>query len=112
MKEEFENISSVLTDDIFERQGWEMETATDGEDDEGRPIEFYYWRLPLPKDNPDPNALCLVSSANDEYEELDIKKGEYFVEIENTMGLGLCRYEDELNILYKTLTKQDIEDKT
>tara|TARA_B100000925_G_C21911031_1_gene431542 strand:- start:164 stop:502 length:339 start_codon:yes stop_codon:yes gene_type:complete len=112
MKEEFENISSVLTDEIFERQGWEMETDTDGEDDEGRPIEFYYWRLPLPKDNPDPNALCLVSSANDEYEELDIEKGEYFVEIENTMGLGLCRYEDELNILYKTLTKQDIEDKT
>lgn len=104
------NLSNTLTDEIFERQGWEMETDTDGEDEEGRPIEYYYWRLPLPKDNPDPNAICLVSSANDEWDDLGIKKGEYFVELENTMGLGICRYEDELQILYRTLTKQEIED--
>lgn len=107
---EEENLSLPLTDEIFERQGWEMRVETDGEDDEGRPIEFYFWVLPLPKDNPDPNAIQLISSANDEWDELGINKGEYFVEIENTMGLGLCRYEDELQILYRTLTKQEIEE--
>jgi hypothetical protein len=107
---ETENLSQPLTDEIFERQGWEMEVETDSEDDEGRPIEFYYWRLPLPKDNPDPNAICLISSANDEWDELGIEKGEYFVEVENMMGLGLCRYEDELQILYRALTKQEIEE--
>jgi hypothetical protein len=104
------NIAPPITNETFERQGWEMEVETDGEDDEGKTIEFYYWKLPLPTDNPDPNAVCLISSANDEHSDLGLKKGEYFVEIENSMGLGMCRYEDELQILYRALTKLEIED--
>ena len=104
------NIAPPITNKTFERQGWEMQVDTDGEDDEGKPIEFYYWTLPLPKDNPDSKAICLISSANDEYKDLGLKKGEFFVEIENSMGLGVCQYEDELQILYRALTRIELED--
>ena len=53
------NIAPLITNKTFERQGWEMQVDTDGEDDEGKPIEYYYWTLPLPKDNPDIKAICL-----------------------------------------------------
>ena len=39
---------------------------------------------------------------NDDYEDLNIKKGEYYVEIENMLGLGICTSEEELEILYNT----------
>lgn len=105
-----ESLAPQITVETFERQGWEMVVEKDGKDDEGKDIEYYFWKLPLPKDNPDPNAICLISSANDEYQELQLQEGEYFIEIENTMGLGVCKYEDELQILYRSLTGQEIED--
>jgi len=64
-----------ITEDTFERQGWEMVVEKEGDE------EFYYFFLPLPKDNPDQNSAILISSANDDYQTLDIKKGEYYVEI-------------------------------
>jgi len=63
----------------------------------------------LPKDNPDENCPVLISSADDEWKDLGIKKGEYFVEIADFFGLGLCTTEEELEILYRSLTKQEIE---
>ena len=93
-----------ITDETFERQGWEMNV----EKDEGE--EYYFYTLPLPKDNPDPKAPVLISSCNDDYKDLKIKKGEYFVEIENMFGLGICTSEEELEILYRALTKSEIED--
>ena len=89
-----------ITEETFERQGWEMMVDRDGGDyDEGE--EFYYFFLPLPKDNPDEHATVLISSANDDYQTLGIKKGEYYVEIDGTQGLGLCTNEEELEILNK-----------
>ena len=93
-----------ITDETFERQGWEMNV----EKEEGE--EYYFFTLPLPKDNPDPKAPVLISSCNDDYKDLKIKKGEYFVEIENMFGLGICTSEEELEILYRALTKSEIED--
>lgn len=92
-----------ITEETFERQNWEM--VVEKEDGE----EFYYFILPLPRDNPDENSLVLMSSANDDYETLNIKKGEYMVELDGTYGLGLCTNEEELEILYRALTRKEIE---
>jgi len=93
-----------ITDETFERQGWEMHV----EKEEGE--EYYYFTLPLPRDNPDIDAPTLVSSCNDDYEDLGIKKGEYYVEIQDMFGLGICTSEEEIEILYRALTKDEIEE--
>ena len=98
-----------ITKETFERQGWEEYTENEGYDEEGNSIKYTYYILPLPKDNPEEKAPILISSADDEWEELGIKKGEFYVEIANFYGLGLCTTEEELEILYRTLTKQDLE---
>jgi len=93
-----------ITEETFERQGWEMNV----EKEEGE--EYYYFTLPLPRDNPDIEAPTLVSSCNDDYEDLRIKKGEYYVEIQDMYGLGICTSEEELEILYRALTKSELEE--
>jgi hypothetical protein len=97
-----------ITKETFERQGWEKveekEISSGGEE-----LFYHYYILPLPKDNPDDNCPVLLSSANDEWEELKIKKGEFFVEVADFFGLGLCTTEEELEILYRSLTKEEIE---
>ena len=97
-----------ITEKTFERQGWEKITEVE-EDDLGDSDTFSYWILPLPKDNPDDNCPFLISSADDEYKELGINKGEYFIEIADFFGLGVCTNEEELEILYRSLTNSDIE---
>ena len=92
-----------ITEETFQRQGWELNV----ESEEGE--EYYYFSLPLPKDNPDEGSALLISSANDDWETLNIKKGEYYVEIDGTYGLGLCVNEEELEILYRALTRSEIE---
>lgn len=96
-----------ITEETFERQNWEMnvEKETHG----GELEEYYFFTLPLPRDNPDQNAPVLISSCNDDYVDLNIKKGEYYVEIQDMNGLGICTSEEELEILYRALTKQEIE---
>jgi hypothetical protein len=111
MKQEFIEFPFVpITEKTFERQGWEKITET--EDDEfGESETFTYYVLSLPKDNPDENCPFLISSADDEYQELGINKGEYFVEIADFFGLGLCTNEEELEILYRSLTHVNIDDR-
>ena len=75
-----------ITEETFKRQGWEKVTET--EEDSEEPETFSYYILPLPKDNPDENCPVLISSADDEYKDLEIQKGEYFVEIADLFGLG------------------------
>ena len=98
-----------ITEETFERQGWEMYVEKE-EMPNGEEEEFYYWYLPLPKDNPDENSPVLISSANDDYQDLGIKKGEYYVDIEDMFGLGICTSEEEIEILYRALTKTEIEE--
>ena len=54
-----------ITEKTFERQGWEKHIDLDGETN----LEYYYYMLPLPKDNPDENAPVFISSTNDEWED-------------------------------------------
>lgn len=97
-----------ITEETFERQGWEMVVEKD-EGPDGEVEEYYYFFLQLPKDNPDEYAPVLMSSANDDYKTLSIQEGEYMVEIDGTNGLGLCTNEEELEILYRALTRSEIE---
>ena len=93
-----------ITEETFERQGWMQ--IEDKEDDGD---SFNYWILPLPKDNPDDKCPVLISSADDEYADLGLEKGQYFVEIDGLLGLGMCQNEEELEILYRSLTRSEIE---
>lgn len=97
-----------ITEETFERQGWEMVVEKE-ENEEGEMEEFYYFFLPLPKDNPDEHAPVLMSSANDDWKTLGINEGEYMIELDGLNGLGLCTNEEELEILYRALTRTEIE---
>ena len=98
-----------ITEKTFIRQKWEK-CIEEEETEDGEIIKFTYWVLPLPKDNPENDCAQLVSSADDEWEEYpNLKKGEYCVELLGFFGLGLCWTEEELEILYKSLTHMDIE---
>jgi len=98
-----------ITEETFERQGWEMIVENSVNEENGELEEYYYFILPLPKDTPEQSAPVLMSSANDDWETLNINKGEYMVEVDGTNGLGLCTNEEELEILYRALTRREIE---
>lgn len=98
-----------ITEDTFKRQGWEKIEELDIDED-GEESTFYYWVLPLPKDNPDEFSAVLISSTNDEWEELELNEGEYIVQIADFFNLGICQNEEELEILYRILTKENIEE--
>ena len=55
-----------ITDETFERQGWEMVVEKEEEGDYNESEEYYYWILPLPKDNPDSECPVFISSTNDD----------------------------------------------
>ena len=92
-----------ITEKTFERQGWTKVEDFDG-------MEYFsYYMLPIPKDNPDPNALHLISSAEDEYHVFEIEEGEFVIEMDIFPGIGNCETEEELELLYRVLTKRHIE---
>lgn len=116
-----------LTDETFKRQGWkkfkaiEIEDAPDGfnleEFDEIDEIEEsdeiddipYYWTLNIPKSRKDQYSPMIISSLSDGNGK-NLKPGHYFVDIFDLDGLGFCSSEEELEILYYSLTKKNIED--
>ena len=101
-------IETSSGDDLYESNtSIPSTTAEDSYEDDSE--EYYYFVLPLPKDNPDEHAPVLMSSANDDYKTLGINEGEYYIEIDGTNGLGLCTNEEELEILYRALTRTEIE---
>ena len=127
---EFKLPTTPITEKTFIRQGWEKsyigdryiddegfeEDAEEFEDNEEETDEdeAYYWTLPLPKSRrEDPYAVVLTSNATDELgvvRELGLQNGSYVVEIFDSDGLGLCTNEEELEVLYRALTGEEIED--
>ena len=114
-----------ITEETFKRQGWqkhdvdEMEIFNepkyrDEDDDEDSSDENpYFFTLPIPKNRIDRYAPMLVSNVSNDLEELKnmgLRPGEYFIEMLEMDGLGFCRYEEELEILYKSLTHKYIEE--
>lgn len=111
-----------ITDLTFERQGWSKHKAMDfdgyedlnGDGDlDIQEDEPYFWTLSLPKERNDKYSPLLVSNANDDLmllQNMGLKPGQYFVEIFDLDGLGLCTSEEQLEILYYSMTKRYIED--
>jgi hypothetical protein len=127
---EFKLPTTPITEKTFIRQGWEKsyigdryiddegfeedaEEFEDGEEETDED-EAYYWTLPLPKSRrEDPYAIVLTSNATDELgvvRELGLQSGSYIVEIFDSDGLGLCTNEEELEVLYRALTGEEIEE--
>jgi len=96
---------SLITEETFERQGWEKI-----EEDESEGPAGHYWILPLPKDNPSEDAPVLISSMNDEWKDVGLPEGSYVIELEDFFGLGFCESEEQLEILYRALTGFEIND--
>ena len=126
---EFKLPTTPITEKTFIRQGWEKSYIGDRyiddegfeedaeefeEEEETDEDEAYYWTLPLPKSRrEDPYAVVLTSNATDELgvvRELGLQNGSYVVEIFDSDGLGLCTNEEELEVLYRALTGEEIED--
>ena len=126
---EFKLPTTPITEKTFIRQGWEKHSVgeryidDEGFEDDAEEFEdeeeledddAYYWTLPLPKSRvDDPYAIVLTSNATDELSvvrELGLQHGSYIVEIFDSDGLGLCTNEEELEVLYRALTGEEIED--
>jgi hypothetical protein len=76
--------------------------------------EVYYYTLPLPRNRGDEYAPRLTSNSTDEIgilKDMGLSPGTFFVELMGTEGLGYCDSEEELEILYKVLTGEEIESK-
>jgi hypothetical protein len=111
-----------ITEDTFIRQGWKKHSAIDfmgddmnskksDEDDDDDESGPFFWILPIPKDRTDQHAPVLVSNMTDELgalKEFGLKPGQFFVEIMDMDGLGLCVNEEELEVLYGALTGENI----
>jgi hypothetical protein len=86
------------------------EEIFDEPNDENAP---FFYSLPLPKDDDDKFATTLVSNASDEtalIKDMGLKPNTFFVELLDMDGLGMCTSEEELEILYRALTKKEIEE--
>lgn len=103
MNDIFHVTKTPITEDTFDRQGWTKVEDFDGEE------HFTYYMLPIPKDNPDPSALHLISSAEDEYQIFELEEGEFVIEMDIFPGIGYCETEEELELLYRVLTKRHID---
>lgn len=97
-----------ITKETFDKQGWiRVAEQLDGDEEE---FDFYY-KIGLPKVRTDEYAMYIVSNNNSErgfFKEMGVKNNEFVVNIENSDGLGFCRYEEEIEVLYKILTGIDI----
>jgi hypothetical protein len=113
-----------ITEETFKRQGWvrhvaedmemfdEPQYRKDNDEDEEDEDEPYFFTLPIPKNRIDKYAPMFVSNVSSDLEELKnmgLKPGQYFIEILDMDGLGFCSSEEELEILYKSLTHKYIE---
>lgn len=78
-------------------------------DDENGEPGVYAYMLKLPKNNPDPNCMYLISSYNVEWEGIGCEQGEYIVELFDSGGLGMCTFVEELDMLYFVLTKENLK---
>jgi hypothetical protein len=113
-----------ITEETFKRQGWvkhsvedvemfdEPQYKKDNDEDEEDEDEPYFFTLPIPKNRIDKYAPMFVSNVSSDLEELKnmgLKPGQYFIEMLDMDGLGFCSSEEELEILYKSLTHKYIE---
>ena len=69
--------------------------------------EYYYYVLPIPIDEEiEGDKPVLVSTANDEWKDVDIDEGTYLVSLFD--NLPMIETEEEVELLYKILTKENL----
>jgi hypothetical protein len=105
-----------ITINTFERQGWTKHMVGDvmgvEEIEEVEESDVCYYTLTVPKTRDDLYTMILTSNATDEtglLKDIGLAPNTFFVEIMGTDSLGHCTSEEELEILYKVLTGEDIE---
>jgi hypothetical protein len=115
-KKEIKMLLTPITENTFKRQGWQRHKIDDGlhinDDIIDVDNEVYYYTLPLPKDRLDEYTPMLVSNATDEIgalKDMGLSPNTFFIELMGTDGLGYCATEEELEILYKVLTGEELE---
>jgi hypothetical protein len=117
-KKEIKLHLTPITENTFIRQGWDKHQVgdtlniADDDDEVMDDAEVYYYTLPLPKERTDEYTPLLVSNATDEtglLKDMGLSVGTFFVEIMGTDGLGQCTSEEALEILYKVLTGENLE---
>ena len=90
-----------ITEETFKKR-LEKEYDSDNEME-----EIYQYTLNLPKQSRDPYGLQLISTTNVD-KIRGIEKGCYVVQLLDCNGLGQCTTEEEIEVLYKTLTRKSI----
>jgi hypothetical protein len=90
-----------ITDHSFKKWGATKIEENDGESD------FYYWILPLPLEDDDvSDRPTLISIASDEWKNMELNEGEYLVTLFD--NLPMLETEEEIELLYKILTKENL----
>jgi hypothetical protein len=113
---EFRLPLTPITEETFIRQGWQKIGVNDfyedlDENEKNKNSDSYYWMLSIPKDRTDEFAPQFISNPNNDtkiIKDVGLKPGQFFVEMLDMDGLGFCKTEEELEILYNALTGEDI----
>jgi hypothetical protein len=90
-----------ITEETFQKQGWRKEY------DDNEMEEIYQYVLQLPKESKDPYGLSIISTNNKDKIK-GLERGCYVVQLLECGGLGQCTTEEEIEILYRVLTKKSI----
>lgn len=96
-----------ITDQSFKKWGLKKIKDTD------RDIEYYYYIIPLPKEDYPNNDMkpFLITSANDEAREFGLEDGQFVVRLFEIGELPPLKTEQEVELLYYLLTKQNLNSK-
>ena len=96
-----------ITDISFKK--WGLKPIEDIDND----VSYYYYILPLPKEDTKNNDLrpFLISSANDEWKEFGLNRGEFIIRLFEIGELPPIKTEEEVELLYNILTKKQLNSK-
>ena len=91
-----------ITDHSFKRWNAIKIEESDGENN------YYYWIIPLPNGDEFEtiNRPTMISIASDEWKAMEINEGEYLITLFD--DLPMLETEEEIELLYKILTKQNL----
>jgi len=94
-----------ITDSSFKK--WNAIKSEEESEDGSR---YHYYIIPLPNnwDNDASARPALLSTASDECNIIGVKKGEYKISVFDYGELPLLETEEEVELLYKIVTQQDL----
>lgn len=96
-----------ITDLSFKK--WGLKKIKELDED----VEYYYYVIPLPKHNYPNNDMkpFLITSANDEAKEFGLENGQFAVRLFEIGELPPLKTEQEVELLYYLLTKENLNSK-